>query len=184
MSEANEQSDAHGSWTISLAFWLALLVAAVAYALVALAPKLLTYVRLRHDHHATQVRLVNLEREASDLQQVVDALERDPDFVRKLASVDFGVQRHGADRILVEEELQLSVRDKNPVLEIPAEALPWYDSVIEPFAVNPRVRGATLLTAAVILIVAFMFLHETPREATSSVEPNRSALSNRYRKPA
>src|SRR5882762_9410473 len=118
MTSHEEQSDAYGSWTISVAFWLALLVAATAYAAVVISPKLINFIRLRHDYHATQVRLVNLEREASDLQQVVDALERDPDFVRKLASADFGVQRQGADRILVDEELQLSVRDNDHVLEI------------------------------------------------------------------
>ena len=124
MSATAEQSDAHDSWTGSLAFWLALLIAAAAYALVALSPKLLTFIRLRHDYDTTQVQLVSLEHEVSDLQQVADALEHDPEFVRKLASVDFRAQREGEDRIPVDADLQLSIRDNDPVFEMPTEALP------------------------------------------------------------
>ena len=168
MTSQEEQSEAHGSWTISVAFWLALLSAATAYAAVVISPKLINYVRLRHDYQATQVRLVTLEHEASDLQQVVDSLERDPEFVRKLATVDFGALRRGEDRIAVDEELQLSIRDNDPVFDLSNDALPWYGSFIEPFAVNQTVRRATLMTAAAILIFAFMFLQESTREAAAS----------------
>ena len=158
MSATAEQSDAHDSWTGSLSFWLALLIAAATYALVALSPKLLTFIRLRHDYHATQMQLVSLEHEVSDLQQVADALEHDPEFVRKLASVDFGAQREGEDRIPVDADLQLSIRDNDPVIEMPAAALPWYGSAIEPFAINQRVRRVTLFTSAAIVVLAFTAL--------------------------
>ena len=187
MSSHEEQSEAHGSWTVSVAFWLALLFAATAYAAVVISPKLINYVRLRHDFHTTQVRLVTLEHEASDLQQVVESLERDPEFVRKLATVDFGALRRGEDRIAVDEELQLSIRDNDPVFDLSADALPWYGLLIEPFAFNQTVRRATLMTAAAVLIFAFMLLQESsPSAAQSSASKADGTplkLLDRYRQP-
>jgi hypothetical protein len=144
--------------------------------------KLLTFIRLRHDYHATQVQLVSLENEVSDLQQVANALEHDPEFVRKLASVDFGAQRQGEDRIPVEEDLQLSIRDNDPVFESPAESLPWYGSAIEPFALNQRVRRVTLFTSATIVVLAFMALGVPTSGRTSDSGRGVPKALGRYRK--
>ncbi len=152
---SKEQPDSRLSWLTSLTFWLMLLSVAVAYGLVALSPKLLTFVRLRHDYQTTQVRLVVLEYEVTDLRQVVDSLENDPEFVRKLANVDFGAHRPGEDRIPVDESLQLSVRDNAPVFTLPADSLPWYSAILEAFATNSRLRTTTLFTSAVVIVLAF-----------------------------
>lgn len=187
MNQEIDPSESHASWTISLAFWLALLAAIGAYALVALSPKLLSYIQLRHDYHSTQMRLVSLEHEVDDLHQVVDSLARDPDFVRKLASVEFGARRAGEERIPVDEYLQLSIRDNDPVFEMPADSLPWYGSMISPFAVNSRLRGTMLLASALTLVFAFMFLQ--PMAMASAVEEQSpmpktpSGILDRYRRP-
>lgn len=108
MTNHVEQSEAHGSWTISVAFWLALLAAATAYAAVVISPKLINFVRLRYDYGNIQVRLVMLEHETSALQEMVELLERhDPVLQRKLAMVDFGAMRRGEELIAVDEELQI-----------------------------------------------------------------------------
>ena len=186
MSDTIEQTDSSSSWTISLAFWLALLAAIGVYALVALSPKLLTYIQLRHDYHATQVRLAGLEHEVDDLNQVVESLSRDPDFVRKLASVDFGARRAGEERIPVDEHLQLSIRDNDPVFEMPADSLPWYGSMVYPFAVHQRLRGAMLLASGLILVFAFVFLQPTRAAAfllnQSAETDSRGGLLTRYRR--
>lgn len=144
-----------GTWTASLAFWLALLLAVAAYGVVALAPNLLTYLQLRNEHDATQLRLVSLEHEVSDLRLTVDSLERDPEFVRKLAKTEFAASRAGEEHIPVDEELQLSVRDNDPVFEMPASSLPWYGGMVEAFATNRRLRGGTLLVSSMVVILAF-----------------------------
>jgi hypothetical protein len=157
-----EQQETTGSWTISVAFWFALLAAATAYAAVVISPKLINLVRLRHDFGTTQVRLVMLEHETSDLQEMVDSLERrDPALQRKLAMVDFGAMRRGEELIAVDEDLQLSIHDNDPVFDLSQNELPWYGTLIEPFAVNQNVRRITLLSAAAILVFAFMFLQES-----------------------
>ena len=152
---SNEQPDSRLSWLTSLTFWLMLLIAAVAYGLVALSPKLLTFVRLRHDYQTTQVRLVVLEYEVTDLQQVVDALEHDPEFIRKLAIVDFGAHRAGEDRIPVDASLQLDARDNAPVFALPANSLPWYSAILEAFATNSHLRRTTLFASALVIVLAF-----------------------------
>ncbi len=186
MHDTIEQPDSHSSWTISLTFWLALLVAVGVYSLVALSPKLLTYIQLRHDYHATQVRLAGLEHEVDDLSQVVDSLSRDPDFVRKLASVDFGTRRAGEERIPVDEHLQLSIRDNDPVFEMPADSLPWYGSMVYPFAVHQRLRGVMLLASGLMLVFAFVFLQPTRAAALaqdqSAETDSRGGLLTRYRR--
>ncbi len=160
MNQEADVSETHSSWAVSFAFWLALLASVAVYALVALSPKLLNFIQLRHDYQTTQVRLVGLEHEVEDLSQVVDSLTQDPEFVRKLASVEFGARRPGEERIPVDPELQLSIRDNDPVFELSADAYPWYGSMIRPFAETPRLRGALLLASAATLVFAFTFLQE------------------------
>lgn len=182
MNDELEQPDTTGSWAISLAFWLALLAAATAYAAVVISPKLINFVRLRHDFGTTQVRLVMLEHETSDLQEMVDSLERrDPVLQRKLAMVDFGAMRRGEELIAVDEDLQLSIHDNDPVFDLSGNELPWYGTLIEPFAVNQNVRRITLLFAAAILVFAFMFLQEStssePSPTLEEASASRRALN-------
>lgn len=179
MPDTIEQPEMHASWTVSLAFWLALLAAIGVYSLIALSPKLLTYIQLRQDYQAKQRRLVSIEHEVEDLGQVVDALTRDPEFVRKLASVEFGTRRPGEERIPVDEHLQLSIRDNDPVFEPLSSSLPWYGSLVSPFATKPQLRGLMLLTAATILIGAFMFL-----QPTSEVPSPQSLSANAKHRPS
>ncbi len=187
MSDTTEQTETHASWTISLAFWLALLAAIGVYALVALSPKLLTYIQLRQDYQAKQRRLVSIEHEVEDLNHVVDSLAGDPEFVRKLARVEFGARRPGEERIPVDEDLQLSIRDNDPVFETSTDSLPWYGSLVAPFATQQRLRGMLLLAAATILVGAFMFLQ--PSLSVRSVDQplahsdRPTMLLARYRRP-
>ena len=187
MPDTIEQSETHSSWTTSLAFWLALLAAIGVYALVALSPKLLTYIQLRQDYQAKQRRLVSIEHEVDDLDQVVDSLTRDPEFVRKLARVEFGSRRPEEVRIPLDEHLQLSIRDNDPVFEMPADSLPWYGSLVAPFATQRQLRGTMLLTAATILIGAFVFLQPSLNAANFKDTPRKSgrlaAPFARYRRP-
>lgn len=187
MNQELDQSDAHASWTVSLAFWLALLAAIGVYSLVALSPKLLSYIQLRHDNHAAQMRLVGLEHEVDDLTQVVESLARDPDFVRKLASVEFGARRAGEERIPVDEHLQLSNRDNDPVFEMPADSLPWYGSAVYPFAVNNHLRGAMLLTSGAdpgSRVHVFAADHNgLGGERTIAGDERSGGILSRYRRP-
>jgi cell division protein FtsB len=153
-----QRHETQGSWTVSLLFWLALLAAIGVYALVALSPKLLAYLDLRQEHQANQVQLVRVEHQIDDLRQIAVSLKQDPDFVRKLANVEFGAARPDEEHIPVDEPLQISIRDNDPVFEPLSESQTWLRSAIRPFATHRQLRGTILLIAAGILIFAFTFL--------------------------
>lgn len=178
------RTETQGSWTISVLFWLALLAAVSVYALVALSPKLLTYLELRQEHQAHQVQLVRVEHQIDDLREIAVSLKQDPDFVRKLANVEFGAARPDEEHIPVDEPLQISIRDNDPVFEPSAESQTWLRSAIRPFATHRQLRGTTLLFAAGMLIFAFTFLQpgatHLPRLPRPASERLRRVVS-RYR---
>jgi hypothetical protein len=173
------------AWIVSPAFWLCLVLAAVLYATVALAPKLLTHLLLKHEYYAHQVRLVTLERKAQYLGKVVHALEHDPDFAAELARIDFAAARPGDERIPVDPSLSLEARTE-PALSTSAAKLPWYTPLVRRLATERRLRTATLAFAALLLVAAFTFLNETPCRPADGA-PNNSPgplrrFLDRYRK--
>ena len=171
MNNDSTTSESNGGWVISLAFWLTLLFAAGLYGLVALSPKLLAFLELRRTHHNIQVRLVSLEDEVQDLQTIVDSLEHDPDFVRKLAQVEFGTAKSEEERIAVDEPLQLDMQAERSAAPRPAITEPWYESFVRPFAINRDLRSATLLAAVILLLLAFVGWH--PTRPAVELEPSR-----------
>ena len=124
-------------WIISLTFWTCLLVATLLYAVVALAPKYLVYLRLKDAHFANQVRLVNLEQQNGYLQKVVYALEDEPRFQAELARYDFDAAKPDEERIAVEGALALD-RLTAPAFVVPDETLPPYLPIVE--AWPPTIR--------------------------------------------
>ena len=145
---------------ISVGFWLSLLVAAALYGSVALAPRLLIWMRLRSDFYSNQVQLVELDRQVEYLEQVADALENDPDFATELARVDLGAARPGDERIPVDDNLSLAPNAAAPAAprQVPADA--WYMFLVETCATDHQVRLTLLGTAALTVVLAFGFLHE------------------------
>ena len=178
--------DYRRSWMVSLAFWLTLIVAGGLYACVALSPKLTKYLRIQADFHATQIELVGLEREVQYLDRVASALER-PDFSEELARVDFDAARPGDERIRVNpigspvdrDALDAGVPEDSVVR--PSVSLPWYMPLVEMMATDQKLRRGLLISAAVIVLLAFTFLqdghHGTSRGATSRSTASGTAAS-------
>lgn len=151
---------AEPGWFISLLFWLTLLIAALLYAAVALAPKYLAYLESRRAFHANQMRLVALQHNERYLQKTVAALESDPLFAAELARVDFNAFRPGEEKIPVDPHLSLDARTE-PELRVTNPRLPWYASLVTVAAENEPLRRNLLIAAAVIVLIAFTFLHES-----------------------
>ena len=182
------------SWAVSLAFWLSLIVASGLYACVALSPKLVNYLQIQADFHATQVELVGLERDVRYLDRVANALER-PDFSEELARVDFDAARPGDERIRVKpigspvnrDALDAGVPEKSVVR--PAVLHPWYMPLLDMLATDEKLRRGFLISAAVIILVAFTFLQEVHCKRPSNSRSRltglgwsqlRDALTSRY----
>ncbi len=161
-----------------------LLCAAGLYASVALAPKLLMYLTLKNQYYGTQVRLVSLEQEVSDLHKVVEALENEPDFAAQLARVDFDAARPGDERISVDSNLTLDSRMNDASVAIPVSTLPWYGPFLKVLAQNGKLRTLIMVLSAGLIIVAFTFVHESQadqlRTSAGTVRGGFGWLANRY----
>lgn len=172
---------------MTFAFWATLLAAGVLFAAVSLAPKLKALAGLDADYAANQLRLVELERQAIELEKVAGALEHDPAFAAELAKLEFATGSEGGERIAVSEELRLGgTEPKTPAAApvVPQSVLP--PELLEPLSSRRGLRAALLATAAGLVLIAFLFLNEEQAATVRAVVRNSGAtarsLTGRYRK--
>lgn len=183
-----ERTESRHAWMISVLFWLSLFAAALLYASVALAPRLLNYLRLKAEFHANQVRLVALEKQVGYLDKVAHAMEHEPEFREELARVDFGAARPGDERIAVDPLLTLDARVETSSGKTASTSSPWYGPLLQHLADNDQLRSILLGGSALTVIIAFTFLQDAPLDQPKS-EGKRgrnlfAALAHRYRKQA
>ena len=157
----NQNEESSFSWIISLIFWIFLFIAASLFASIVLAPRYLSYLNLRNEYHANQVRLVTLENQVEYLRQVAHSLEHDSEFRSEVARVDFDAVRPGEERIAVEPNLALDIPEWNPNHKIPLTNGFWYLPILKVLGENQKVRSSILLIAATIVVLSFTFLHES-----------------------
>ena len=175
------------SWLISLAFWLCLLTAALLYASVMLAPKLLTNFSLRGQHYGNQVRLVSDEQQQRYLEKVVAALESDPEFAEELARVDFDAVRPGDERIPASEAVNWELLPESASARS-AVRDPWYLPSMRILAGHQSLRWSMLSVAALLIVLAFAYLHEGQSRrlgaAAGAAQSLLRGLADRYRTDA
>jgi len=171
---------------VSFAFWTCLLVSAACFAAVALAPKYLQCQRLSEQYAANQRRLAEFERQTLQLKEVVSALEKDPAFAEELARVEFDAVRPGEEVLPVDPALRLDPHAELLTSDRPAATIHSWLPTIVVLANEQDVRAALLLVSALLVVVAFTWLHDRfeagrfPREQ----RPRHSLwrrLSARYR---
>lgn len=171
-----------GGLVISLAFWTGLLTAAGLFAAVNLSPRLVTLLKLRDEQYANQTRLVSLEKQARQLERVVEALEHDPAFAAEMARLEFDALRPGEEVIAVDRTLALDARHAATAEPARQETRAWYLPAVELVATRRELRNTLLLTAAVLVIVAFTWLQEsTAGQLETGVRVCRSVWG-RYRR--
>jgi cell division protein FtsB len=179
------------AWLTSLLFWFAVLAAAGMYALVALSPKVLAWQEERARWRENQERLVWLERKVDYLKQVAQALESDPEFAAELARIELNASRPGDERLPVEGPLTLAAdNDRRSEVGGRRSALPSSDlrplpsairlppSTLREFAEDAERRRWTLVAAAVLVVIAFTFLQDSP--ARRSESEDGTWLGRRY----
>lgn len=173
-------------WVVSLLFWTQLLIAAVLYGAVALAPKVNTLLDLSADSQSLNSQLVDLEKQVTDMKKVTEALEHDPRVLEELARLNLDVTRPGEESIPVGSELMLQ-NEMTRARTLPHEfERPWYVSVVHAFATNHALRNSLLFAAAVLVLISFTFFHASQAAQFStglkSVREGASWMSSRYRR--
>jgi len=147
-------------WLVSLAFWMTLLIAASMYGCVALAPRLLAWIEIRHDYLMNAHQLQALESEVDYLERVRGALQSDPEFVRRMAAASIAEDVGEAEVIPVsgtlifgsEEQLQ----KRMPEIKEPVGAV-----LVQKFATDHQLRRAFLVFASLWVVFAFTVLNGT-----------------------
>ena len=76
-------------WTVSLLFWSQMLIAASLYGLVALSPKLLSYIDLQGEHFKRQSQLVSLENGTVNTPMIGDGVYGGVAFALAFAATAF-----------------------------------------------------------------------------------------------
>ena len=147
-------------WAVSLAFWVTLLSAALLYASVALAPRLYSWMEVRHDFLSNAHQLQALEQEVDYLERVRDTLQTDPEFVRKLASAAIAEDVGDAEVIPVSGTLIFGGEDQLQS-RLPEVQDPFGASVARRFASDRQLRHMLLGTATVLVVFAFTVLNGT-----------------------
>ena len=180
----NQNEESSFGWMISLAFWVFLFFAATLFAAVVLAPRYLSYLNLQNEYLVNQVQLVSLENQVEYLREIAHSLEHDPEFRSEVARVDFDAVRPGEERIAVDPDLALDVPQWNPGQTIPVTNRSWYVPMLGVLSENQKVRASILLSAAVIVVLSFTFLHESQSSqletVTKSTRDLFSLLLSRY----
>ena len=144
-------------WPVSICFWLTLLLAALIYGSVFLAPKLAVWNRLRFEYEQNAARLVELDNEVEYLERVEDTLRTDPDFLRRLSENSHLI--NDGELIPVSGNLLFGVDDQEQKSERPASAPPlqW---LIERLAADRSLRSGLLALTATLVVFAFTFLND------------------------
>ncbi|MEZ6128011.1 MAG: hypothetical protein R3C59_04975 [Planctomycetaceae bacterium] len=147
------------SWTVSVCFWITLLLAATTYAAVALAPKFCVWnqVRLEYRHYAKE--LITLEDDVTYLERVESALKTDPEFRERVAGTSRPLSTDGEELIPVSGSLLFGHQDTSLNTTATAD-IPKYHVVAELIASHTRLRLVLLSVAALLTIFAFSFLNE------------------------
>lgn len=152
------------SFLMLLAFWCCLCGAAVLFASVTLAPKLVLWHELEIETLDQQQQLVQLERQVQHLDKVVFSLEHDRRFQSELAQREMGRSPSGEELISVDPSLRVDMR--LPEIESPNVPLvvPWYVPILRALATPTDWRRRLLWGAAGLCVLAFAGLCERRAE--------------------
>ncbi len=173
---------------VSLVFWSCLLLAASLFASVALATKLAESLRLRDLYAVNQIELVAMERQNEQLQQVVQAIQHDPDFATELTRIEFDAVRPDEEIIPVTASLKLETRGAEVPHMQPVLPLAWYRPWIALLADNGPLRAKLLSAAALLVVISFTWLQPASAErferTAKPVVTAWQALRSRYLRPS
>lgn len=162
MSDSNSHASESPNWSVvravSLAFWTTLLIAALLYGSVALAPRLSAWIEIRHVYLTNAHQLQALESEVDYLERVRDALRSDPEFVRRMAAASIAEDTGEADVIPVSGDLVFGSEDQLQE-RLPEVQVPLGTAVVRRFASDRQLRFVLLVSAGLLVVFAFTVLN-------------------------
>ena len=159
--------DSSLSWLKSLSFWLCLLVSAVLFGAVSLAPRVRDTIQLDHAYRQNQWELVRTEDQIQQMQRIATALRGDAEFLQRLAEADLHAQPPDVQQIPVDHDLVLRPISDSERVVTPHVPLPIYLPILDLLSDSRDVGNALLAVSAAIVIFAFTYF----QEHVSEIEP-------------
>lgn len=148
------------SVSISIAFWGTLFLAVSLFAVFALAPRLYAFRRLAVEWETLESNRLRLEREVQHFARVRDAIDRDPEFLQRLARNELAMTPQGGTQIQVARGLVHDARIPQLSTGLPLEQSRAEQGVVALIAESPTLRWRLAAASAVLFLVAFLFLNE------------------------
>jgi hypothetical protein len=171
-------------WPVSLLTWGGLVLAGALFASATLAPRWQALQELRSRYAENQHRLVRLDRQAEELERVIEALESDPQFATELVKLEFSASRRGDESIPVRPELQLGV-DPMPVSPPPdtrSSTVVHLATFASGWLATHKVMRATMLVfAAVVGLVSLLGLTNEQAAAVRRTVAALRTAAGRFR---
>lgn len=149
------------AFAISLAFWATLLCASAMYAVLSLAPGLVEQTNLNRQYEQIVNLASNRTQEVHHLERVTVAMERDPEFVARLARNELSLVPAGSTQFRVANSLGYDARvpvDAQPLREVD-EA--WYGGLLVQLSEPTGFRQNWIATTLSLFMVAFLCLNES-----------------------
>lgn len=192
----NPAESSAGSLLVSLAFWCTLTVASLMYAAVSVSPRLEEWLTARDQYTTNARRLQVLENEVDELERVVTAMKKDPQFARRMSEQIRLLP--GSVSASTFEDMQGSQQPSLPSSFTPANTP---DHAALPSAAVPRelrrwtlelatdrkLRNWMLATSAGLTLLAFTLLNESGKAIVLAVVGSiaaviKSAIARYFRK--
>ncbi|MBL8812807.1 MAG: hypothetical protein JNM43_21760 [Planctomycetaceae bacterium] len=173
-----------GSLLVSLSFWCTLTAASLMYAAVSLSPKLEEWLTARDQYTTNAHRLQVLENEVDDLERVVTAMKKDPEFARRMSEqirllpgsvAESSFQDSHVDPLDAPAHAPagaFSNEVRLPSASLPRELRRW----ILDLATDPKLRRWMLATSAGLTLLAFTLLNESGKAIVLTVVGSIAAI--------
>ena len=162
ISNAECSPEPESAWAVSLCFWLALMLAAVAYGSVALAPKFSVWDNVRQEYRRNAAQLTSLEADVEYLERVERALATDQEFVKRLAAASSGGSsiETDAELIPVSGNLLFGQGASATPVDLEVRPAPVYQTLVTRLSTSHSLRVTLLAFAAGLTVFAFTFLND------------------------
>lgn len=160
-SQENRRLRPFESFVISLAFWGTLLFASGMYAVFSLSPGLVERITLKRQHDQLVNLTANQTREVHHLGRVASAMQRDPDFVTRLARNELSLTPVGSTQFRVANNLGYDARIPDAALPLQETQEVWHEGLLVKLSEPTKLRKKWLAVTLSLFAIAFLCLNES-----------------------
>lgn len=153
-AESQQQVSTAGLFLGMVSFWAILLLAAIIFAAVALAPGALRWFQLRDQVHQNASQMLRLERDVEQLSRIRTTLETDADYRRQQVAKGSPLDRQ-LDAVKRPPERRKSLSAAATVRVFG----PGGAEILGLVGRDPSLRRTLLWIAALMVLIAFTFLN-------------------------